>query len=130
MRTRLKLLLHRGIAASTAIRLAVMQAEFARAGGFTDPNAFPTATPIKHLVVIFDENISFDHYFGTYPNATNPAGEPSFTPSAWTPNVNGLNGALLTANPNYLNSSGNGSGTAVTSHCCRARGPSALQLST
>jgi len=24
-----------------------------------------TATPIKHLVVIFDENISFDHYFGT-----------------------------------------------------------------
>ena len=23
------------------------------------------ATPIKHLVVIFNENISFDHYFGT-----------------------------------------------------------------
>src|SRR5215471_19116279 len=35
-----------------------------------------TTTPIKHLVVIFDENISFDHYFGTYPNAANPAGEP------------------------------------------------------
>jgi phospholipase C len=33
--------------------------------------------PIKHLVVIFDENISFDHYFGTYPNALNPAGEPA-----------------------------------------------------
>ena len=31
-----------------------------------------TATPIKHLVVIFQENISYDHYFGTYPNATNP----------------------------------------------------------
>jgi phospholipase C len=30
---------------------------------------FPTATPIKHLVVIFQENVSFDHYFGTYPNA-------------------------------------------------------------
>ena len=28
-----------------------------------------TATPIKHLVVIFQENVSFDHYFGTYPNA-------------------------------------------------------------
>ncbi|HUZ56496.1 MAG TPA: alkaline phosphatase family protein [Streptosporangiaceae bacterium] len=28
-----------------------------------------TATPIKHLVVIFDENVSFDHYFGTYPFA-------------------------------------------------------------
>ena len=25
--------------------------------------------PIKHLVVIFDENVSFDHYFGTYPFA-------------------------------------------------------------
>ncbi len=31
----------------------------------------PTATPIKHLVVIFQENISFDHYFATYPNARN-----------------------------------------------------------
>lgn len=28
----------------------------------------PTATPIKHLVVIFQENVSFDHYFGTYGN--------------------------------------------------------------
>src|SRR2546430_7600004 len=26
-----------------------------------------TATPIRHLVVIFQENVSFDHYFGTYP---------------------------------------------------------------
>ena len=25
------------------------------------------ATPIKHLVVIFQENVSFDHYFATYP---------------------------------------------------------------
>ena len=35
-----------------------------------------TATPIKHLVVIFDENVSFDHYFGTYPNAANTDGTP------------------------------------------------------
>ena len=28
-----------------------------------------TSTPIKHVVVIFQENVSFDHYFGTYPNA-------------------------------------------------------------
>ncbi|RUQ23328.1 phospholipase C [Kocuria sp. HSID16901] len=34
-----------------------------------------TSTPIKHVVVIFDENISFDHYFGTYPNAANKPGE-------------------------------------------------------
>jgi phospholipase C len=35
-----------------------------------------TATPIKHLVVIFDENESFDHYFGTYPDAANSGGSP------------------------------------------------------
>src|SRR5579871_3276908 len=55
-----------------------------------------TATPIKHIVVIFGENISFDHYFGTYPNATNPPGEPLFHARKGTPSVNGLNGALLT----------------------------------
>jgi phospholipase C len=49
------------------------------------------STPIRHVVVIFDENISFDHYFGTYPG------------------VNGLNsaapggGTLLTNNPNSAN---------------------------
>jgi hypothetical protein len=37
-----------------------------------------TATPIKHVVVIFQENVSFDHYFGTYPYSTNPKGEPRF----------------------------------------------------
>ena len=37
-----------------------------------------TATPIKHIVVIFGENISFDHYFGTYPKAQNNAGETRF----------------------------------------------------
>src|SRR2546422_10306308 len=60
----------------------------------------PTTTPIKHLVVIFQENISFDHYFGTYPNAANPPGEPPFRPRQGTPSVNGLTGALLTNNPN------------------------------
>ena len=64
----------------------------------------PTATPIKHLVVIFQENISFDHYFGTYPNATNPAGEPAFQAAAGTPTVNNLQSAgLLTNNPNVSN---------------------------
>ena len=69
-----------------------------------------TATPIKHLVVIFNENISFDHYFGTYPYATNPAGEPQFHPAPGTPAVNGLNKALLTRNPNLVNSLVNGAG--------------------
>src|ERR1700722_17233077 len=62
----------------------------------------PTTTPIKHLVVIFDENNSFDHYFGTYPNATNPPGEPVFTAAAGTPAVNGLTPGLLTRNPNSV----------------------------
>jgi len=42
------------------------------------PAAPPTTTPIKYLVVILGENISFDHYFATYPNAKNPPGEPEF----------------------------------------------------
>jgi phospholipase C len=62
----------------------------------------PTATPIKHVVVIFDENVSFDHYFATYPNATNADGQP-FHAAPGTPSVNGLTGALLSANPNGVN---------------------------
>jgi phospholipase C len=66
-------------------------------------NRIATATPIKHVVVIYNENVSFDHYFATYPNAANPAGEPAFTPAAGTPAINGLSGTLLTANPNFTN---------------------------
>src|SRR6201985_808796 len=66
-------------------------------------DALPTATPIKHIVVIFGENESFDHYFGTYPTATNPTGEPAFTAASNTPAVNGLSTVLLNSNPN-LNS--------------------------
>jgi phospholipase C len=69
-----------------------------------------TTTPIKHLVVIFGENISFDHYFGTYPNATNPPKEPKFIAKAKTPTVNGYNDGLLFNNPNFLNTAGNGGG--------------------
>jgi phospholipase C len=59
-----------------------------------------TTTPIKHLVVIFQENISFDHYFGTYPNATNPKGEVKFEAKAGTPTVNGLTQGLKDHNLN------------------------------
>src|SRR5271168_2818864 len=61
--------------------------------------ASETATPIKHLVVIFNENISFDHYFATYPKATNPAGEPAFHARPGTPAINGLTEGLKTNNP-------------------------------
>ena len=72
-------------------------------------DALPTATPIKHVVVIFGENRSFDHYFGTYPNAQNPVGEPVFTPAANTPTqINTLNqNSLLTKNPNFVNTANN-----------------------
>jgi phospholipase C len=62
-----------------------------------------TTTPIKHLVVLFQENVPFDRYFGTYPHASNPPGEPSFVARPDTPSVNGLTEALLAANPNSAN---------------------------
>jgi phospholipase C len=61
------------------------------------------STPIRHLVVIFQENVSFDHYFGTYPYTLNPAGEPYFKAKANTPSVNGLTRQMLTNNPNLAN---------------------------
>ena len=64
------------------------------------------ATPIQHVVVIFQENVSFDHYFATYPNAANVNNEPVFVPQNIghhaTPSVNGLSGPLLTRNPNKV----------------------------
>jgi phospholipase C len=59
------------------------------------------ATPIRHLVVIFQENISFDHYFGTYPRAANVDGQP-FAARPDTPAVDGLTPDLLTHNPNSV----------------------------
>lgn len=61
-----------------------------------------TATPIKHIVVIFQENRTFDHYFSTYPLAENLPGETPFKASRNTPTVNGLTEALLTQNQNLF----------------------------
>ncbi len=72
------------------------------------PSTPGTTTPIRHVVVIFQENVSFDHYFGTYPKAANPQGQPSFIPKPGTPTVNGLSGALLTNNPNLNPANGAG----------------------
>lgn len=105
---------------ASIVALGLVSAASAQVGatsdhrGFPPPHHFPwpsgspqdrlpTATPIKHLVVIFGENRSFDHYFGTYPVAANPAGEPAFHARPWTPPVDGLDRQLLTRNPNKLN---------------------------
>ncbi|SEG13605.1 phospholipase C [Bryocella elongata] len=70
----------------------------------TTPAVVPTTAQaaIKHVVVIFGENISFDHYFGTYPNAANTGGT-TFTAASGTPtNISNYvtSPTLLTANPN------------------------------
>lgn len=117
-----------------ALALAVSAAVLAGCGGSSLPNpvssssstttppVVKTATPIQHVVVIFQENVSFDHYFATYPKAANPSGEPAFTASASTPVTNtlatpldvtkgfaALSGVnLLTNNPTTLNAA-NGS---------------------
>jgi phospholipase C len=49
-----------------------------------------TATPIKHLIVIFQENISYDHYFATYPEAMNLPGETPFKAKRKKPLNNNL----------------------------------------
>ncbi len=73
-----------------------------------DSDDQPTATPIKHLVIIFQENVSFDHYFGTYPFAFNLPGEPAFHAAKNTPTINGLTLGLLTNNPNLNPANGAG----------------------
>jgi phospholipase C len=60
-----------------------------------------TLTQIKHLVIIFGENESFDHYFATYPIAQDEG--TFFIPSDDTPSVNGLSDGLLSNNPNLFN---------------------------
>ena len=63
-----------------------------------------TKTPIKHVVVIFQENVSFDHYFGTYPHAFNLPGETPFHAEENTPESNTLlSSGLLSNNPNKAN---------------------------
>ena len=53
--------------------------------------------------MIYQENHSFDNYFGTYPHPANPPGEPAFHAQRGTPTVNGLTHELLTDNPNLAN---------------------------
>jgi phospholipase C len=100
----------RRLTLSLAVGLAVLASStaggalaIAQSGGSGGVGGNGTATPIKHLVVIFDENVSFDHYFGTYPQAANPAREPAFNAAPGTPSVNGLSAELLTSNPNLSN---------------------------
>jgi phospholipase C len=95
------------VAASVALMVtpAIVPVVGAHSGGESedwDDHGREWDTPIQHLVVIFQENVSFDHYFATYPNAANADGS-TFTPRPGTPLVNGLfGGGLLDHNPNSV----------------------------
>ena len=89
----------RSLARLTAPLAALMLAGFPAAVGATPR----PVTPIRHLVVIFQENVSFDHYFGTYPHAANLAGERPFAEREGTPSVNGFTPFLRFYNPNLVN---------------------------
>ena len=74
--------------------LTVLMAWIVGAGPNLTPSyadsKFPKATRIQHLVIVFQENISFDHYLGTYPNATNPHDEAPFYAEGETSTVNAI----------------------------------------
>lgn len=89
---------------------------------------YATATPIKHVVVIFQENVSFDHYFATYPAASNPGGEPAFTAASGTQtDIDTLaHAGLLTSNPNATNTA-NGAGAVLPFRLDRSQAATADQ---
>jgi len=95
---------------SLAAVLAASVSVLGFAGVASAADAPATQTPIKHLVVIFQENVSFDHYFASYPKSANPTGEPAFTALPNTPGLPGNDKVdtlaaanLLSGNPNMTN---------------------------
>lgn len=105
------------LAVLTAGLSVVALAAVSGCGAATAPVSAKSAhatTPIKHVVVLFDENVSFDHYFATYPYAANKPNEviqgshakaAQFHPSSRTPkNIATLRHDKLLGkkNPNLL----------------------------
>jgi phospholipase C len=88
--------------ARSLVAIAAVLALTVACAGRHPPSAEPVATtPIRHLVIIYQENISFDHYFGTCPHAANIDGQP-FTAKPDTPAVDGLTSDLLAHNLNSV----------------------------
>jgi phospholipase C len=119
MRIRVSALIGGTLIASAVLSFGVANAQTPA------PVAGPV-TPIQHLVVIFQENVSFDHYFGTYPLALNPEGEPAFFAYRNTPTVNGLGPALLNNNANAANTA-NGTGAGAPFRLDRSQAATADQ---
>ena len=90
-----------GALAVTGVALTMIAARSAMAAS--------ASTPIEHVIVIFQENVSFDHYFATYPvaNPVSSSDGTPFTAKPGTPSVNGLTPTLLSkSNPNWNGSFG------------------------
>ena len=112
------------LAAVAFATVIAMGTAAASPAGHDNGNGGSTATPIQHVVVIFQENVSFDHYFGTYPVAANTDGS-RFVAKPGTPSINGLPPALLTHNPNKGNPQRLSSAQALT--CDQGHGYGAEQ---
>ncbi|SOD71691.1 phospholipase C [Jatrophihabitans sp. GAS493] len=100
--TRRRALATVGLVAATATALVVSSTvpSSAHPQRPTPNRSAQTASPIKHVVVFYDENVSYDHYFGTYPKAANTDGT-KFVATTHTPkNNNLLTSGALTSNPN------------------------------
>jgi phospholipase C len=119
MRTRVSSFLGEALIAGTLITLGAANAQ-------TPAPVAGAASPIQHLVVIFQENISFDHYFGTYPFAMNAEGEPAFYAYLNTPSVNGFSPAIL-AGTGTLANTNNGSGASAPFRLDRSQASTADQ---
>src|SRR5262249_51111527 len=78
-----------GLASSAFAACGVISASLAAADHDRDRDRGPVARQIRHVVIIFQENASFDHYFATYPDAKNTDGV-RFVARGDTPTVNGL----------------------------------------
>ncbi len=119
MRRRVSIFLGGVLIAGTLIGLGTASAQ-------TPAPTAGAATPIQHLVVIFQENVSFDHYFGTYPFAANSEGEPAFYAYPNTPSVNGFSPAILNGSATLANSA-NGAGAAAPFRLDRSQASTADQ---
>jgi phospholipase C len=111
---RISIAVRSGLAAAAVGALALAGTSVAQAApAHHEQDHGGTKSPIKHVVVLYQENVSFDHYFGTYPKAANTDGQP-FHAKKGTPAINGLSSRLLTHNPNKYNPSRLGPAQAVT----------------
>jgi phospholipase C len=119
MKRRLSTFLGGALIAGTLIGPGVANAQ-------TPAPTASAATPIQHLVVIFQENVSFDHYFGTYPFAANIEGEPTFYAYPNTPSVNGFSPAILNGSGTLANTA-NGAGASAPFRLDRSQASTADQ---